>query len=207
MYQTNQNVSQEAPSVAFHLLLRNGLLSSISNKANSTSDTWQAFAAPDAALGDNMPAHPLLKYTPGPLPSILRTMAKDPNGLLRVGTDGVLRSFAANASVLDYRHLSSAQTHGLAPDGRGVLSEAAILHSPRGAVKGRASAAGAGRPVGVGVPAAMSTDPAEAAEVVHPEILGECAPPVACSNSTTCGGGCGACTYFGFFPYGLCLSG
>ncbi|RTE75181.1 hypothetical protein BHE90_010353 [Fusarium euwallaceae] len=164
-------------------------------------------AAPDAALGDNMPAHPLLKYTPGPLPSILRTMVKDPNGLLRVGTDGVLRSFAANASVLDYRHLSSAQTHGLAPDGRDVLSEAAILHSPRGAVKGRASAAGAGRPVGVGVPAAMSTDPAEAAEVVHPEILGECAPPVACWNSTTCGGGCGACTYFGFFPYGLCLSG
>ncbi|KAL6364960.1 hypothetical protein LRP88_00935 [Fusarium phalaenopsidis] len=165
-----------------------------------------ALAAPDTTLGDNMSAHPLLKYTPGPLPSILRTMVKDPHGLLCIGTDGVLRSFAVNSSIIDYRHLSSAQTHGFAPDGRGVLSEAAILHSPRGAVKGRASAADAGRPVGVGVPAARSTDPT-AAEVVHPEILGECAPPVACWNSTTCGGGCGACTYFGFFPYGLCLSG
>ncbi|KAM0431077.1 hypothetical protein ACHAPT_005715 [Fusarium lateritium] len=159
-------------------------------------------AAPEATLGDNVSAHPLLKYTPGPLPPILRTMVKDPQGLLRVGPDGVLRSFAANASVLDYRHLSSAQTHGLAPDGRGVLSEEAILR--RGGGRGRASAAGAGRLVGV--PAARSTDPA-AAQVVHPEILGECAPPVACWNSTTCGGGCGACTYFGFFPYGLCLSG
>ncbi|KAF4980298.1 hypothetical protein FZEAL_3669 [Fusarium zealandicum] len=163
--------------------------------------------SPTSPLGDTMQetqTRPLLKYTPGPLPSLLRTIIKDPDGSLRIGPDGVLRSFAANASVLDYRHLSSAQTHGLAPDGRSVLSQAALFHPPATPTT-KTGRAAAGLGVGAGYLAARSTDPA--ATVVDPEILGECAPPVACWNSTTCGGGCGACTYFGFFPYGLCLTG
>ncbi|KAM5353883.1 hypothetical protein ACJ41O_000533 [Fusarium nematophilum] len=194
----------------------------LSSSSPALADIHQSLAAPTSPLQDDdatKTAHPLLKYTPGPLPFLLRTILKDPHGMLRIGRDGVLRSYAADASVLDYRHLSSDQTHGLAPDGRGVLSEAAIFRSlppllatptttPRDRGRDYSAAAGAGLgAVGVGVfaaAAARSTDPAAVA--VDPEILGECAPPVACWNSTTCGGGCGACTYFGFFPYGLCLS-
>lgn len=43
--------------------------------------------------------------------------------------------------------------------------------------------------------------------LIGAEIMAECTPPLACWNSTSCSGGCGACTYLGFFPYGLCLSG
>ncbi|KAJ4174972.1 hypothetical protein NW754_005391 [Fusarium falciforme] len=135
-----------------------------------------ALAEPDITLGDNTSAHPLLKYTPGPLPSILRTMVKDPHGLLRIGTDGVLRSFAANASVLDYRHLSSAQTHGLAPDGRGVLSEAAILHSPVAPSRGGPQRLmRAGRSAWVSLRPGAPIPPQLKSST--PEILGECAPP------------------------------
>ncbi|KAF4467245.1 hypothetical protein FALBO_5887 [Fusarium albosuccineum] len=154
-----------------------------------------ALAAPPSPLGDTpkeTQTHPLLKYTPGPLPSLLRTIVKDPHGALHIGPDGILRSFAANSSVIDYRHLSSTQTHSLAPDGRDILSESAILHPPRLLPPwngGRASAAGAGRRIGAGE---LGTVPAAAA--VDPEVFGECTPPVACSDSSTCGGGCGACT-------------
>ncbi|KAF5009823.1 hypothetical protein FDECE_3982, partial [Fusarium decemcellulare] len=152
-----------------------------------------ALAAPPSPLGDTpkeTQTHALLKYTPGPLPSLLRTIAKDRHGALHIGPDGILRSFAANGSVIDYRHLSSTQTHGLAPDGRDILSESTILYPPHLVPprnRGRASAAGAGRRIGAGE---LSTVPAAVA--VDPEVFGECTPPVACSDSSTCGGGCGA---------------
>ena len=136
-----------------------------------------------------------LKYTPGPFTTVLHSITKDPHGFLRLGHDGVLRSFAADGTtVLDYRQLDATQTSRFAPDGRRVLIEDALLHP--GNDKATPSITGPIAPYG--------TDPA----FVPPEIVGGgCSPPLACRNSTTCGGGCVSCTYLGFFPYGLCLSG
>ncbi|CAM1510203.1 Fc.00g005380.m01.CDS01 [Cosmosporella sp. VM-42] len=136
---------------------------------------------------------PSLRYIPGSFVTVLKSMTRDPHGFLQLGPDGVLRSFTANGTtVLDYRQLDAAQTARFAPDGRAMLAEDALLH-PRAAP----SYAGPAVPRGTGP-----------AFVLPPEIVGGgCSPPLACRNSTTCGGGCVSCTYLGFFPYGLCLSG
>ncbi|KAK7416558.1 hypothetical protein QQX98_005164 [Neonectria punicea] len=98
---------------------------------------------------------------PGPFAALLNDMAKDPHGALHLGPDGVLRSLAANGTVIDQRaHPETAPP---------------LRRSP--------------------------------ADMDPEEVLGACSPPLACHNSTTCGDGCGSCTYLGFFPYGLCLAG
>ncbi|KAH7000228.1 hypothetical protein EDB80DRAFT_106397 [Ilyonectria destructans] len=131
-----------------------------------------------------------LKYHPNSFAAVLGILAKDPDGALRLCPDGILRSFAANGSVIDSRNLSASRFHGFASDTM-LRSRRANTHpSPTKTVP----------PPSIRL---EGTGPSQ----IDPEILGECSPPLACHNSTSCGGGCGSCTYLGFFPYGLCLAG
>ena len=49
------------------------------------------------------------RYLPGPFRTAAEGLKKDDNGALNVGADGVLRSFAPDGSVLDYRQLDPDQ--------------------------------------------------------------------------------------------------
>ncbi|KAH8669984.1 hypothetical protein BGZ61DRAFT_537564 [Ilyonectria robusta] len=131
-----------------------------------------------------------LKCHPNSFAAVLGTLAKDPDGALRLGPDGILRSFAVNGSVIDSRNLSASTFPSFASDTVLRRRRANTHPSPMTTVP----------PPGIRF---GGTGPSQ----IDPEMLGECSPPLACHNSTSCGGGCGSCTYLGFFPYGLCLAG
>lgn len=152
---------------------------------HATDFRLQSLAAPTPNHKD-----PPLKYHANSFAAVLDILAKDPNGALRLGHDGILRSFAANGSVIDSHNPGASKFHGFAPD--------AVLHSRR--ANSHMSPTTTVPPPGIRL---EGVGPAQ----IDPEILGECSPPLACRNSTSCGGGCGSCTYLGFFPYGLCLAG
>ncbi|KAK4095917.1 hypothetical protein N658DRAFT_74060 [Parathielavia hyrcaniae] len=77
---------------------------------------WAAcsvLASPAAATGSDTD-QPALRYHPGPIRQVIADMAYDPNGVFVLGVDGVLRTFAPDHSVVDYRQLDPAQVKALA---------------------------------------------------------------------------------------------
>ncbi|OAA63456.1 hypothetical protein SPI_03619 [Niveomyces insectorum RCEF 264] len=57
---------------------------------------------------------PALRYVPGTALQASANIAYDPDGVFVLGVDGVLRTFAPNISVVDYRQLDPAQVNELA---------------------------------------------------------------------------------------------
>jgi hypothetical protein len=49
------------------------------------------------------------RYIKGPFPDVVKDLKTDTTGALSVGPDGVLRSFAGNLQVIDYRQLDPEQ--------------------------------------------------------------------------------------------------
>ncbi|KAH8646805.1 hypothetical protein BX600DRAFT_518828 [Xylariales sp. PMI_506] len=63
------------------------------------------------ALGADEPVD---RYIPGAVSTIVQTMELDDGGVLSVGNDGVLRSFAADGTVIDYHQLDPSQVESFA---------------------------------------------------------------------------------------------
>ncbi|KAH7140692.1 hypothetical protein EDB81DRAFT_62266 [Dactylonectria macrodidyma] len=149
-----------------------------------------SLAMPTTKHQDTPPRH-----QPGSLADVLDAIVKDSHGSLHLTSDGTLRSFAGDNSVIDSRPVDVSTLHGLGPEaptnGRRTPSTMAV---PPQNIELE------------GVMKSLSPRSIEAAQV-EPEILGACSPPHACRNSTSCGDGCGSCTYLGFLPFGLCLAG
>ncbi|KAH8891093.1 hypothetical protein GQ53DRAFT_765236 [Thozetella sp. PMI_491] len=50
-----------------------------------------------------------LRYIPGEISIVVKTLETDPEGVFSVGKDGILRSFGADGHVVDWRQLDPAQ--------------------------------------------------------------------------------------------------
>ncbi|KAI9170566.1 Lactobacillus up-regulated protein [Paramyrothecium foliicola] len=53
-------------------------------------------------------------YIPGPVSSVVQSLDLDPNGVISVDDDGVMRSFSANGTVIDYHQLDPEQLESFA---------------------------------------------------------------------------------------------
>lgn len=58
---------------------------------------------------DRIPSNSTQHYIPGPISSVSKDLIRDIHGASNVGKDGVLRSFASNGTVIDYRQLDPEQ--------------------------------------------------------------------------------------------------
>lgn len=57
-----------------------------------------------------------MRYIPGSLSEVVSSLNTEDDGALSIGEDGVLRSFAGNLSVIDYRQLDASQSMAYALD-------------------------------------------------------------------------------------------
>lgn len=130
------------------------------------------------------------------LTTILTSLAKHPAGHLRL-TSTTLLSLAPNGLTLDAYALTAPQAAALT---------SILLLARDGGPDQQHHQQAATAPSSASI--LQVPPPSSTALPIPPDLLlGPCSPPLACRNSTTCGTGCGACTYLGFFPYGLCLAG
>ncbi|KAK4112409.1 hypothetical protein N656DRAFT_768548 [Canariomyces notabilis] len=75
---------------------------------------WACQVLGTPVLPESKTEPPALRYVPGSAHEASANISYDPQGVFVLGVDGVLRSFAPNISVVDYRQLDPDQVQELA---------------------------------------------------------------------------------------------
>jgi hypothetical protein len=205
-------------------LLQKLLCSSLSESPMANRAAFDSLQIAVAGLAPT----PTIRHVEGDPFDVIASLEKEWNGIVAVGADGVLRSFAYEGHVIDYRQLDQTQHQAFArifsnpsipvphsridvdsvsfADGRTVVDHDKLMNPPIDTTP---------------LPflnriIIKNPEPKVMLRALMPLFSATpsrkdgktCSPPLYCTDSSTCtGGGCSVCTWIGWFPYGMCLGG